>query len=142
MLFTGHPRNRTNSSQLVLILNEIQIQKDPLKYISMTFHRNRGHSFNGQVSLGKLSSSSTHHFQESTGTSAAQPFFRSVPTARALAPLLSLVNAVQQFLSDQAPQGKSGDMLLVSQDVQLLLILCEKPLEAEVLSNNRKKLFQ
>lgn len=27
VLFTGHPRNRTNSSQLVLILNEIQIQK-------------------------------------------------------------------------------------------------------------------
>lgn len=51
-------------------------------------------------------------------------------------------NAVQQFHWDQAPQGKSGDMLLVSQDVQLLLILCEKPLEAEVLSNNRKKLFQ
>lgn len=114
----------------------------PLKYISMTFHRNRGHSFNGQVSLGKLSSSSTQHFQESAGTSAAQPFFRSVPTGRALAPLLSLLNAVQQFLSDQAPQGKPGDMLLVSQNVQLLLILCEKPLEAEVLSNNRKKLFQ
>ena len=41
-------------------------KRTPLKYISMTFHRNGGHSFDGEVSLGKQSSSSTHHFHEST----------------------------------------------------------------------------
>lgn len=47
----------------------------------------------------------------------ALPSSAAFHTDRALSLLLSLVNAVQQFLSDQAPQGKSGEMLLISQDV-------------------------
>lgn len=142
MLFTGHPRNRTNSSQLVLILNEIQIQKDPPEVHIHDFPQKQRSqlqwsSFTWET-VELLHSSFPGICWDLCGTALLQecPHW---PGSRSSLPL---VHAVQQFLSDQAPQGKSGDVLLVSQDVQLLLILCEKPLEAEVLSNNRKKLFQ